>query len=74
MHTKTKSRRGFASMSPEERSRIAGMGGKAAHVAGTAHEFAPEEARLAGRKGGAASRAKREAKLEASQDPAPAAV
>lgn len=30
------------------------MGGRAAHQKGTAHEFTPEEAREAGRKGGEA--------------------
>ena len=34
---------------------IARKGGKAAHVKGTAHEWSPEEARIAGRKGGLAS-------------------
>jgi hypothetical protein len=37
---------------------IARKGGRAAHEAGTAHEFTSEEARVAGRKGGQASRAK----------------
>ncbi|MFA7243790.1 MAG: KGG domain-containing protein [Patescibacteria group bacterium] len=45
-------RRGFASMSLEKRKKIASMGGKASHAKGTAHEFTPEEARIAGRKGG----------------------
>jgi hypothetical protein len=45
-------RRGFASMSPERRKEIAARGGRAAHEQGTAHEFTPEEARNAGRKGG----------------------
>ena len=47
-----KSRRGFASMDPEKQRAIASKGGKAAHAKGTAHEFTPEEAREAGRKGG----------------------
>lgn len=46
-------------MSAEERSRIASLGGKAAHQKGTAHEFTSEEARRAGRKGGKASGANR---------------
>lgn len=46
------SRRGFASMDPEEQRKIASKGGRAAHEKGTAHEFTPEEAREAGRKGG----------------------
>jgi uncharacterized protein len=50
--TEGKSRRGFASMSPEKRREIARRGGKAAHEKGRAHEFTPEEARAAGRKGG----------------------
>lgn len=47
-----KSERGFASMDPEKQREIASKGGKAAHLAGTAHEFSSEEAREAGRKGG----------------------
>jgi uncharacterized protein len=46
------SRRGFASMDPEKKRMIASKGGKAAHEKGTAHEFTPDEARAAGRKGG----------------------
>jgi hypothetical protein len=44
--------RGFASMDREKQREIASKGGKAAHQQGTAHEFTPEEARMAGRKGG----------------------
>ncbi len=40
-------------------SEIARKGGKAAHAAGTAHEFSSDEARNAGRKGGMATHAKR---------------
>jgi len=43
-----------SNLSPERRCQIASIGGKAAHAKGTAHEFTPEEARAAGRKGGAA--------------------
>lgn len=46
------SRRGFASMNQEKQKEIASKGGQAAHAKGTAHEFTPEEAREAGRKGG----------------------
>jgi len=46
------SRRGFASMDPDKQRSIASKGGKAAHAKGTAHEFTPDEAREAGRKGG----------------------
>ncbi len=49
-------RRGFASMSPEKQREIARKGGRAAHEKGTAHEWTPDEARLAGRKGGQISR------------------
>src|SRR5579883_3258402 len=45
-------KRGFAAMSPEKQREIASKGGKAAHEKGTAHEFTPEEARVAGKKGG----------------------
>ena len=51
-----KERRGFASMSPEKQREIASKGGRAAHEKGTAHEWTPDEARTAGRKGGQISR------------------
>jgi general stress protein YciG len=51
-----KERRGFASMSPEKQREIASKGGRAAHEKGTAHEWTPDEARAAGRKGGQISR------------------
>jgi len=53
-NTNNMRRRGFASMDPEKRRRIASMGGRAAHANGKAHEFTSEEAREAGRKGGRA--------------------
>jgi general stress protein YciG len=56
---KTKRPRGFAAMERKLVSEIARKGGKAAHSAGTAHEFTSEEARVAGRKGGRATHAKR---------------
>ena len=43
-------------MSPEKQREIASKGGRAAHEKGTAHEWTPEEARNAGRKGGQISR------------------
>jgi general stress protein YciG len=55
--------RGFAAMDPKLVSELATRGGKAAHRAGTAHQFTSEEARVAGRKGGMATHAKRRAKL-----------
>lgn len=47
-----KSRRGFASMSPEQQKQIASKGGQAAHQRGVAHQWNADEARQAGRKGG----------------------
>ena len=38
---------------------IASKGGKAAHAAGTAHQFTAEEAREAGKKGGVAPHIRR---------------
>lgn len=55
-----RSNRGFASMDPAKQREIASKGGRAAHAKGTAHEFSPEEAREAGRKGGQAVSRNRE--------------
>jgi general stress protein YciG len=49
-------KRGFASMDRDRQREIASKGGKLAHLRGMAHEWTPEEAREAGRKGGAAVR------------------
>jgi general stress protein YciG len=49
-------KRGFASMNPDLVRELARRGGRAAHRAGTAHEFTSDEARAAGRKGGLAAR------------------
>lgn len=49
-----KSQRGFAGMDPAAQREIARAGGRAAHQSGHAHEFTPEEAAEAGRKGGRA--------------------
>lgn len=51
-----KQRRGFAAMDPAKQREIARMGGKASHEHGTGHEWTSETARIAGAKGGAASR------------------
>lgn len=51
--------RGFASMDKAKGRAIASLGGKAAHRKGTAHQWTPEEAMAAGRKGGLAAHAKR---------------
>ncbi len=53
--------RGFGSMVKTAAGRakqheIASKGGRAAHEKGTAHEWTPDEARSAGRKGGQAGR------------------
>ena len=61
--------RGFAAMDRKIVSEIARKGGKAAHTAGTAHEFTSDEARAAGRKGGLASHAKRRTPVETPTKP-----
>ncbi len=75
--TKPRRPRGFAAMvqTPEGRAQVAEIarkGGKAAHSAGTAHEFSSDEAREAGRRGGKAAHARRreakEAKAESDFD------
>lgn len=50
-----KSKRGFASMSPERQRTIASMGGRAAHQQGVAHQWDRQQAMEAGKKGGKAS-------------------
>lgn len=45
-------KRGFALLSVERRRELASQGGRAAHAAGTAHEFTADEARAAGHIGG----------------------
>lgn len=51
--------RGFASMDPSRQREIASKGGKAAHQKGVAHQWTPDEAREAGRKGGRTARDRR---------------
>ena len=48
----SKAHRGFAAMSPEQRSAIARAGGQAAQAAGTGHHWTALSAAEAGRKGG----------------------
>ena len=60
----TKSRRGFAAMSPETQRRIASEGGKASHASGRGHRFSADEARDAGRKGGLVSRRGKSAQVK----------
>lgn len=68
--------RGFGALSPGRRKEIASKGGKAAHARGTAHEWGIDEARVAGRKGAAAShatlRARRAAHAARLLEPGPA--
>lgn len=59
-----KSKRGFAAMSVEKQRELASLGGKAAHAKGTAHEFTPEEARSAGRRGGQATKNKKRTSVD----------
>ena len=54
-----KKKRGFAAMDPKKVAEIASKGGKAAHAAGTAHQFTSDEARTAGKKGGVAPHVRR---------------
>jgi general stress protein YciG len=51
--------RGFAAMDRDTVREVARRGGMAAHQKGRAHEFTVEEARIAGRKGALAHRARR---------------
>lgn len=51
-------KQGFASMPKERVREIARQGGRTAHLMKRGHEWTPEQAREAGRKGGAASKAK----------------
>ena len=60
--TDTKKPRGFAALPKDKHREICQKGGVSAHKAGTAHEFSSEEARIAGRKGGRATHAKKNAK------------
>lgn len=46
-------RRGFAVMARDKHRAIAARGGRRAHELGVAHEWSAEEAKAAGRKGGA---------------------
>ena len=70
IETRTRAKRGFAAMDQNKQREIASKGGKAAHEKGTAHEWTGEEAKEAGRKGGAASH--RHGRRIGSDEPAPA--
>ncbi len=43
-------------MDPAKQREIASKGGREAHIKGTAHQWTPETAAIAGRKGGSVSR------------------
>jgi general stress protein YciG len=49
-------------------SEIARKGGRAAHSAGSAHQFTSDEARVAGRKGGLTTHAKRREAAQRQQE------
>lgn len=66
------SKRGFASMDQRKQREIASKGGKAAHRSGHAHEFTPEEAREAGRKGGESRSMKKQTRGHSQQERTPA--
>lgn len=63
----TRKPRGFAAIDRNLVKEIARKGGKAAHAAGTAHEFTSDEARVAGKKGGQATHANRRRPADAAQ-------
>lgn len=54
-------KKGFQHLTSDQRKVISSKGGKAAHKAGKAHTYTPEEARLAGSKGGKSAQAKKAA-------------
>lgn len=53
IRTSTGRARGLAAMSPERRREIASKGGRTSQARGTAHQWTPEEASAAGKKGSA---------------------
>lgn len=53
MEGQPKKPRGFAVMDSDRQREIASKGGRSAHQLGTAHKYTSEEARIAGKKGGA---------------------
>jgi hypothetical protein len=57
--SKPKAKRGFGAMSPERQKEIASKGGKAAFASGRGHIFTSEAAKIAGRKGGKTTAARR---------------
>lgn len=53
LHSNMRRARGLAAMSPEKRREIASKGGRTSQSRGTAHQWTPEEASAAGKKGSA---------------------
>lgn len=53
IRTEARRPRGLAAMSPERRREIASKGGRTSQARGTAHQWTPEEASAAGKKGSA---------------------
>jgi len=62
MESPGKRLRGFALLEPARLREISSLGGKAAQAKGTGHRYTPEEARAAGRIGGAISQSRRRAR------------
>ena len=60
IHQPTTRARGLAAMSPERRREIASKGGRTSQARGTAHQWTPEEASQAGKKGSARYARRRE--------------
>ncbi len=56
--------RGLAAMSPEKRREIASKGGRTSQARGTAHQWTPEEASVAGKKGSARYALRRQQETE----------
>ncbi len=57
-HLEMPLKRGFAAMSQDRQRLLASKGGKTAHEKGVAHEWTPEESRLAARKSALSARGK----------------
>ena len=69
-----KQRRGFALLDPERVRTLSQKCGRAAHSAGVAHQYTVEEARAAGKKGGATTaKARRKTPLAAASGSSPVA-
>jgi general stress protein YciG len=65
LHQGTGRARGLAAMSLEKRREIASKGGRTSQARGTAHQWTPEEASAAGKKGSARYALRREGTIRA---------